>query len=63
MHNETDSAAPSPPEGMTPRKPWTKPTLTIIGETVGSVRTGSDPSFDERHSSFGGEPNAYAPTS
>ena len=60
MNDEIDSAPP--PEGMTPRKPWTKPTLKIIGETIRSARGGPDMTYAEGESTPG-VPDGYAPTS
>ena len=61
MNDEADSAPP-PPDGMTPRKPWTKPTLTIIGETVHSVRGGTYAGVNENDPTLS-PINSYAPES
>ncbi len=60
-HNPSgDSTIPPPPPPLTgaPKKPWAKPTVRVIGETVDDTQSGSDPAYAETNT-FG----AYAPTS
>ena len=51
MADEThlDPPPPPPETGLTdtPRKPWAKPTVRVIGETMDDTQAGPDPEFNE----------------
>ena len=61
MADEThpDPPPPPPPPALTdtPRKPWVKPTVRVIGETVDDIQSSIDPAFREIGL------NSYAPES
>ena len=60
MADEIHLDPPPPPEtGLTgaPRKPWAKPTVRVIGETVHDTQAGTNRNFTE----FGND--IYAPES
>ena len=52
MADETHLAPPPPETGLTgaPRKPWAKPTVRVIGETMDSIQSGP----------YGGDPRETA---
>ena len=46
MADETHPPPPPPLIGA-PRKPWAKPTVRVIGETVDDTQSGATPEFNE----------------
>ena len=59
-HNPSGDSTIPPPPPLTgaPKKPWAKPTVRVIGETVDDTESSYNPAYAES-STFG----AYAPTS
>ena len=49
MADETHLDPPPPPPPLTgaPKKPWAKPTVRVIGETMDDIQSGSDPNAAE----------------
>ena len=60
-HNPSGDSTMPPETGLTdtPRKPWAKPTVRVIGETVHDTQAGSNPAYAESSNPL----DLYAPTS